>query len=247
MALYLDVPYYPQTSSMSCWWAAIRMALGYARQSAPEKPEGFSPAFRDRRPAAVLNDPGRRAITLPRPGEWFQTGVPPMSIMFDSSALEPLFDPTRGRIRGGSPRNQSLLLSRIDQRIVGSGFRHTISPSLREIMRFTSVAAPGSWSARSLESMLRTHGPIVQFSTMSSGSGGGYGHAFVIVGAGPTEACIHDSAQMSWLPVSYSWLNGVITNLRRDLFSPSVAMPLLAHSHGGRMNRTLAAPRTQGS
>jgi len=93
--------------------------------------------------------------------------------------------------------------------------------------------------------MLRTHGPIVQFSTLR-GTTGNYGHAFLIIGVAPTEAYIHDPARMSWLPVSLSWLNNAITTLRQNLFGPSFAMPLLAHSRGGSINRTLPAPKASG-
>lgn len=231
---------------MSCWWAAIRMTLAYAGDTAPSDPNSFSPAFQDRRPGSLLSDHARRTLTLPRPGEWYQTGVPPLSIMIDSSDLERLFDPNLGQLRGVGSPNDTRLLSRIDQRIVGGNIQHTISPSLREITRYSSVAAPTEWSATSLESMLRTHGPIVQFSTLQS-TDGSYGHAFVIVGVGANEAYIHDPAQMSWLPVSLLWLNGVITNLRGDLAGPSFALPLLAHSRGGSVNRVLQAPKQQGS
>ncbi len=246
MALYLDVPYQSQDSPMSCWWAAIRMTLRYAGGSAPGNPSSYSPAFGDRRPSSVLTDRARRTLTLPRPGEWYQTGVPPLSIMIDSSQLESLFDPTRGVLRGVGRPNDSRLLSRIDQRIVGSGFQHTISPSLREITRYSSVVAPRRWTVSSLESMLRAHGPIVQFSTLRS-ENGSYGHAFVIVGVGGNEAYIHDPAAMSWLPVSIEWLNGVITSLQADLIGPSFALPVLAHPRGGSINRVLQAPKQQGS
>lgn len=246
MALYLDVPYHRQDSPMSCWWAAIRMALAYANGSAPAQPSSFSPAFSERRPTDVLMDPGRRAITSPLPGEWYQLGVPRQSIMLDSSDLERLFDPNTGRMRGLTPPLDTLLLSRVHQGLTSSGFRHEISPSLREITRFSSVAAPTGWSSSTLETMLRAHGPIVQFSTLR-GTTGNYGHAFLIIGVGPNEAYIHDPAQMSWLSVSLNWLNTAITTLRQDMFSPAFAMPLLAHSQGGSINRTLAAPKAPGS
>lgn len=246
MALYLDVPYHRQDSPMSCWWAAIRMALAYANGPAPSQPSAFSPAFNERRPNDVLMDPGRRALTSALPGEWYRLGVPPQSIMLDSSDLERLFDPNSGRMRGLTPPLDSLLGSRIHQGLNARGFTHQISPSLREITRFSSVAAPTGWTSASLERMLTAHGPIVQFSTLR-GNSGNYGHAFLIIGVGPTDAYIHDPAQMSWLPVSLSWLNNAITTLRQNLFSPAFAMPLLAHPRGGSVNRTLAAPRATGS
>jgi len=101
---------------MSCWWAAIRMALAYTNSPTPAQPTSFSPAFSERRSTAVLMDPGRRAITSPLPGEWYQLGVPRQSIMLDRSvehAGDDAEDPWADRSVLDPPRHHRQLRSRI--------------------------------------------------------------------------------------------------------------------------------------